>query len=120
MARTAKAVSKHTKDGALDSAAALSAIDVANGLSITAAGQARGPLLLHVKNTFAGAKNVIVRAAPGQGQDLVVQVPATPGERFILLGDSSRYEQPGEVYNIDFEAAMTGTIAVYNLPLEAF
>lgn len=124
MARTAKAITALSNDAGVDSAAALSAIDVANGIAVTAAGDKDADkLVVHVKNTHATlAKNVTVKAGSvdpwsqykGVG-DLVVSVPSL-GERMICLGDGSRYRQADSALWLDFEAAMTGNLAVFLLP----
>lgn len=116
MARTAKAVSQMVRRTGFDPTGAFSAIDVANGLSITAAGSGRsGTIVLVVRNTAGTAKIVTVRGANGF-QDLPVSVPATTGERWIHLDDDAAYEQAGEAFHVDFETGMTGTIAVVRLP----
>ncbi len=99
------------------------AINVTNGAYIPAANRSQR-ILLHVKNTVAAAKNVTIKAGvyppafrQGLG-DLVVQVPATSGERLFVL-ESARFIQADGTIWIDFEAAMTGTAFAYKLPDEA-
>lgn len=134
MARTTKAPVALVRDAGINAINAgnyttIDATLVTNGLEITGLGGFDlGKVFLHVKNTFAGAKNVTVQSSDGGGYpaddyagagDVVVAVAASTGEQLICLGDSARYEQPGqaaEAIFVDFESGMTGSIAVFRLP----
>ena len=78
-----------------------------------------GKFIIHVKNTEGTANTITVLAGVGPRSgigDLVVLVAATSGEQLIGPLESSRFKQAdGNVY-LDFEAAFTGLIAVYQLP----
>lgn len=95
------------------------AADPTNGHAI-AAGSDMRRILLHVKNTAAAAKNVTIKAGAnppavraGVG-DLVISVPATTGERFVVL-ESARFAQANGDINVDLEAGTTGNQAAYRL-----
>lgn len=96
------------------------AINVTNGAVINGAGDTKR-LLVRVQNTVASAKNVTFRAGvnppssrKGIG-DLVVQVPATTGDRLFVL-ESARFVQADGSIQVDFEAAMTGFVSAVRLP----
>ncbi len=95
-------------------------IDATNGGLIQAKAKTRR-LVIQVKNT-AGAQGTL-SLVPGanppafrQGMGTAtVTVPATTGERFILV-ESARFAQAnGDIY-LDFSAGMTGSVNVYRLP----
>ena len=121
MPRTAIVVEPLVKNDQVVLSAQFTTIDsalVTAGLSITGAGALKdGGLFLHVKNTAVAAKTVTIKAgAYAKAQDLVITV-ALSSEAFIGPFESSRFEQIGETYLIDFEAGTTGSIAVFNLPV---
>jgi hypothetical protein len=95
-------------------------INVANGALLAAGGNTQR-LAIHVKNTAVADKNVTIKAganppalAQGVG-DLVVSVPASTGERLIVV-ESARFAQINGDIHVDFETGMTGTILAYRLP----
>ncbi len=95
------------------------AINPANNAVIAAGGNTQR-LLIYVNNTFAGAKNVTVKAganppafAAGQGD--LTESFAQNAEKFFVI-ESARFAQTnGDIY-VDFENGMTGVIAAYRLP----
>ena len=93
-------------------------ITVANGAYIDVTDVDCAKLIIHVKNTYAGAKNVTVNAGvyarAGLGS-LVVSVAASTGEKGIVV-ESSRFKDASGYITIDFESGMVGTIAAYLLP----
>lgn len=103
-------------------------VDQANGMYIATSETTN--LLVHVKNTSAGARNAIVRQGddPPSIQkykgDMLANVPATNGERFIRI-NSMRHTKgtdavagtPNGSIHLDFDAGFTGTVAVYRLPV---
>ncbi len=109
-------------DLAVNDATALVAgttITPANGAAIAAGGNTQR-LAIYVKNTFAGAKTVTVKAgdnppAVAAGQGDLVESFAQDDEKFITL-ESARFAQSDGSIHIDFENGMTGTIAAYRLP----
>lgn len=123
MARTAVTVTSLSMDAGVDvkSATIATAIDATNGHKISTDGRTKR-YLIHVKNTFAGAKVVTAKAPSSQVPafrsglgDKAVSVAASTGEQMLVL-DAARFEQAnGEIW-LDIEASMTGTIAVYKLP----
>jgi hypothetical protein len=123
MARTAKALTLLANDAGVDSAAGYTAVDVANGIAVTGAGNKDADkLVLVFKNTAGAAKVFTVKCGSvdpwrqhkGVG-DLAVSVPAG-GERAVALGDGARYRQADDALWIDFEAATTGTVGAFLLP----
>jgi hypothetical protein len=97
------------------------ALDPTNGHSIATNGRT-GRYLIHVKNTAAGAKNITVLAGDnppawmaGVG-NLVVAVALTSGEQMIVV-EAARFAQSDGAIHVDVEAATTGTIAVYQVPV---
>jgi len=126
MARTPVAITPLTANAA--TTVATSAIDVANGHTITNAGKNHtNKLLFRVNNTFAGPKNVTIKAGanpidlvsgPAHRSklgDLILQVPASTSQMFGPF-ESSRFNQADQCFYIDYEAATTGTIEVYLVP----
>jgi len=90
-------------------------IDQANGMYVPASVPTRD-VLVRVLNSTAGAKNVTFKAgdnppalAAGQG-DLVVAM-AQDAVKFVHL-ESARFLQSDGTIEVDFEAGMTGEIAV--------
>jgi hypothetical protein len=107
------------------SATVSTAIDQANGMYFASDGRTKR-YLLHVKNTHAGANNVIIRAAVTTLQyeafrqalgDLTVPIASTTGEQMIIV-DAARFVQPGGNVNVDFDAATAGSVVVYKLATE--
>ena len=119
MPRTVLASTALVKDGSV-AAPTYVANDFANGMQVNIDETER--VFLHVKNTTAGAVNVIVRAGDKdpafrrQLGDLTVSVPATTGDRLIGPFESARFESNGggQLW-VDFSAA-AGTIAAFRLP----
>lgn len=100
------------------------AADPTNGHSVDPAGPT-DLVLIRVANTFAGAKNVTIKAGAnppaleaGQG-DLVVSVPASTGVRWFGPLVSGRFIQANGLINVDLEAGMTGTVTAYRIPKTA-
>lgn len=100
-------------------AAAGTAVDPTNG-HVIAAGSDMRRILLHLKNTAVAAKNFTVKAGVnppafrGGVGDLIIAVPATSGERFVVL-ESARFAQANGDIWLDAEAAATGNEAAYRL-----
>lgn len=92
-------------------------ISVANGAVVDPGGDTDS-FLLEVRNTNAAEKDVTIKAGVGPTAglgDLVVPVAADTGVQVICI-ESARFAQADGTVNIDFEAAMTGTVAAYRLP----
>jgi hypothetical protein len=125
MARTQRTIQQLPSNlGATPTFTTIDATLVTNGLEVTDAFEGRGAIVVHAKNTNAAAKNVTVQSGDGNGYpfddhagvgDLVEQIGATTGEELILLGDGARFCQLGQSLFIDFEAGMTGSVAVYRV-----
>lgn len=123
MARTALTLTKLTANGSVADPAG-NAVDVANGHVLTLpAGATLEEIMLEVNLTFAGAKNVTIKAGSnppaleaGQG-DLVVAI--NNAVRLIGPLTSGRFLQAGGLLFVDLEAAATGTIKAIRLPREA-
>lgn len=124
MARTAVTVTALAYNTALARPAGTNA-DTSNGHSVAVSGPATR-LLLVVKHTASGAKNLTVKAgdaspADAQGQgDLVVAFAAgnvTAVEKVITV-TSDRFIQNDGTISIDLESGFTGTIAAIQLPKE--
>jgi hypothetical protein len=116
MARTAITITALPANAGTAPAAG-TAVDPTNGMSVAAGGLTRR-LLLHIKATFAGAKNYTLKAGAnppavraGVG-DLVLAI--NNAERFVVL-EAARFVQADGTLNLDIEAGATGTIAAYRL-----
>ncbi len=74
-------------------------------------------LVVRVKNTFAGAKNITVKAGDflANGQGDLVQAFAQDEERFLVL-ESVRFKDFDGNVDIQVEAATTGFIMALTLP----
>lgn len=119
MPRTAVTITT-VNGNASNTPAAGTAADPTNHHSIAAKGET-SRFLIVAKNTAGTPKNVIVKAGANPPAvraslgDLTVQVPATTGERWLIV-ESSRFTQAdGSIY-LDLESGFAGTIAVYKLP----
>ena len=72
-------------------------------------------------NTFAGAKTVTVKGGvnpPGFRSglgDLVLSAIQSAQRQYIFI-ESARHVQADGSINIDYEAAMTGTVWVFRIP----
>jgi hypothetical protein len=123
MARTALTLTKLTANGSVADPAG-NAVDPTNGHVLTLpAGATLEEIMLEVNLTFAGSKNLTVKAGAnppaleaGQG-DLVVAI----NNAVKLIGPltSGRFMQVGGQLFVDVEAASTGTIKAIRLPREA-
>lgn len=98
------------------------AINPTNGGNIAIDGVTDRHLLI-ILNSFAGAKNVTIKAGiyppafrQGLG-DLVIACPQSTQRQIIPL-ESARFAQADGTINVDFEAAMTGTAFCVKLPPE--
>jgi hypothetical protein len=118
MARDAVALTALSLNGVVDESAGV-AIAPANGAAIQADGDTQR-LLVVIKNTTAGARDVTVGAgaAPpslrsGIG-DLVVTLAQNDVAMMTL--ESARFAQGNGDIHLDFEAGMTGTVHAYRLP----
>lgn len=104
------------------------AIDATNGMNIVLAaeaipakGEAQDVILL-VNNTFTAPENCIVRAGAGPVPafraslgDLTVAV-TNATTQIIGPFESARFAQADGSLNVDFSAAMTGTIVAIRVP----
>jgi len=95
------------------------AIDVANGHIVSVAGQS-GRLVLEIANTFAGAKNLTIKAGANppafrSSADLVIALGASSTNIVSLIESAAYIQADGSVW-LDFEAATTGTIIAYLVP----
>jgi hypothetical protein len=93
---------------------------VTNGVSVTAAKPER--TLIRVTNTEGSTNTVTIQSgayppalASGLG-DLVVTVAATTGVQYLGPFEGGRFKQADGTLWIDFEAGMTGTIDVLEMP----
>ncbi len=116
---TLTAVSMVAEAGAdVSSPTTVDATLVTNGAQIAYTAGRIPKLAIHIKNTFAGAKNLTIPASDfGQARDagdLVVSVASTTGEQLIVPNESRHGQSNGYVY-VDFESSMTGSIIVYEL-----
>ena len=99
-------------------AKAATAINVSNGAYIDAGAIVTGKLVIHIKNTYGGAKIVtfaagdFIRSPLG---DLEISVAATDGEKVTVI-ESSRFKDEDGYILINFEAAMTGLVGAYLVP----
>lgn len=117
MARTSLAVTALTANNNIAKPAG-AAVDVANGHTIPANGKTQN-LILEVANTFAGAKNVTIKAGANPPAfrsvaDLVIAVPAS-STRIISLPESAAYVQADGSLWVDYESGTTGTVIAYQL-----
>lgn len=92
----------------------------ANGANIAAVGDT-SRLLIRVTNTNGTQRTVTFKAGDnppalrsGLG-DLAVVVPATTGERLVVL-ESARFVQSDGSIDVDFEASMAGVVSAVRLP----
>jgi hypothetical protein len=95
-------------------------INVTNGAVINGAGDTKR-ILVRMTNTAGVPKNITFKAGvnppavrKGLG-DLIVAVPATTGERLVVI-ESARFAQADGSINIDFEAATAGIVSAVRLP----
>lgn len=120
MARDAIAITALSLDGGTDEPAGTTIV-VANGGNVAAGGDSRG-LVLRVDNTTASEKDVTIKAgaAPavrrGLG-DLTVAIAASTVSYITL--ETARFAQADGSIDVDFEAAMTGTVSALRLPAGA-
>lgn len=125
MARTNLPLTTLTQDGGAV-APATTAVDVANGMNIALASSAipAGPnplsLVIVFNQTFAGAKNIIIRAGanpPSFRKDKGdLQVSANAQVAYVGPFDPARYLQTDGSLNVDFDAGTTGTVLALLLP----
>lgn len=102
----------HTADPTPD------AIDAASGMVLSDQNPSR--VLLRIKNTFAGAKSITVKA----GSNPPALIPADNAQsyaqddvRWVWASPGARHAQAnGDIY-VDFEAGTTGEITAFILPL---
>jgi hypothetical protein len=126
MARTNLPTHSLVPNGAI-AAPAGTAIDATNGMNIVfpTTGIPAGPngadLFLIVNNTYTAAENVTIDAGVnppafrnGIGA-LVVSVGAS-GTEYIGPFDTARFAQSDGSLNLDFGAAMTGTVTAIIMP----
>jgi hypothetical protein len=123
MARTALTVTALSPNSSVADPAG-NAVDVANGHVLTPTGeQCLEEFYLEVNQTFAGAKNITIKAganppalSAGQG-DLVVSINAA----IKLIGPftSARFAQADGSLYVDLEAGTTGTIKAIHVPRTA-
>lgn len=132
MARTNLPLSKFLAEsttGLADPAG--TAVDVANGMNVALASSAipsaasADRLVIRFNQTFAGAKNIIIRAAGGVGAgnppgfrqgkgDLTV--PANNAVVWVGPFELARYVQTDGSINVDFSSGTTGTVTAFLLP----
>ena len=98
------------------------AINAANGGNIAIDGDAQRYVLIIV-NSFAGAKNVTLKAGvypPAFRQilgDVVFACTQTTQWNYIFF-ESARFAQADQSINVDYEASMTGTAFCVKLPAD--
>ena len=129
MARTALPATTLAPNSAIVAPAG-TAIDQANGMNVAVVTTAiptapnTQQMVLFVVNTVAAAKNVVIRAGASTYNtpafraaigDLTVTVGAS-GSAYIGPFESARFAQADGSLNIDFGAAMTGTITAFLVP----
>lgn len=125
MARTNLPVTNMVEEGAVVAPAG-TAIDPVNGMNIVLASGAipaapgAWDLFIQYNGTFAGAKNIYIRAGAnppssraGKG-DLVQSV----NNQTVYIGplEPARHEQADGSINVDFDASSTGTILAFLRP----
>jgi hypothetical protein len=110
MARAALAVTDVTSDEF--ATPAFVAFNNTDGMYIANFG--KGTLILDFKNTNAAARDVTIKAGVGgdvgsawraSAGDLLVEVPATTGNRRVVIRDSARFAQANGQLYIDAEGA---------------
>lgn len=132
MARTNLPLSKFLADSSTGLAdPAGTAVDVANGMNIALASTAipsqagASHLVIRFDQTFAGAKNIIIRAGaaldtgnpPAFRQSLGdLKVPANAATVWVGPLESARFTQTDGSINVDFDAGTTGTVTAFLLP----
>jgi hypothetical protein len=97
------------------------AITVANGANVLAAGVTDNLVLL-VQNTFAGAKILTIRAGvypPAFRNQGDLTISLTQAFHYVFL-EAARFVQADGSINLDYEAAMTGTVWCIKLPPELY
>jgi hypothetical protein len=117
MPRTSVALTALTlNDGVVSGA---TAVDPTNGHTIPVGGETSN-IVLEVNNTAGASKNVTIKAGnnppalrSGIG-DKVIAV--TNGTRKLITVESARFVQADGAIYVDLEAAITGTIAAYQIP----
>lgn len=97
------------------------AISAANGAVIAGAAGRADDILIRVTNTNGTQRTVTFKAGDnppairkGLG-DLAVIVPATTGDKVVVL-ESARFAQSDGSVEVDFEASMAGIISAVRLP----
>ena len=118
MARDAVTLVQLVENGSVASGAG-TAIAPANGAVVAAKGLAGEHLILRVINTFAGAKNLTIKAGvkpPALRADLGDLVIAmAQNDDLLIKVESARFAQANGDIWLDFEAAMTGTVRAYRV-----
>lgn len=96
-------------------------INAANDIVVNAVGDG-GLVVLRVTNTHGTDHPITVKAgadkalAPRAGLgDLAVTIPATSGDMLIVL-ETARFKQPGDVINIDIETNHAGVVSAVRVP----
>ena len=125
MARTNLPLTVLTQDGGAV-APSTTAVDVANGMNIAMASSAIPSgsnalgLVIVFNQTFAGAKNITIRAGanpPAFRKDKGdLQVSANAQVAYVGPLDPARYMQADGSINIDFDSGTTGTVLALLLP----
>lgn len=132
MARTNLPVNKLLANSATGLADPVgTAVDVANGMNIKLASTAipsdagAAHLFIRYHATFAGAKNIIIRAGaaldtgnpPAFRQSLGdLTVPANNATVWVGPLESARFTQTDGSINVDFDAGTTGDVTAFLLP----
>jgi len=90
---------------------------VTAGLRVPFCGARR--ILVHVKNTHSSAHEVTAYAGAGAGAAYgdyeSMDIPATSGERILVL-EATRFQQSSGELWVDFGSGMTGLVGVFLLP----
>lgn len=96
------------------------AVNPANDANIAAVGDT-SRLLVRVTNTSAADRDVVFKAGAnppavraGLG-DLTVTVPATTGDKLVVL-ESARFKKADGSIDVDFPASHTGIISAVRMP----
>jgi len=75
---------------------------------------------IHIKNGDAAAMDVTIDSQvdcnQGVDHDIVVNIPATSGEKFIGPFPKSRFNDPGNKVQISYSAVTSVTIGIVRLP----
>jgi hypothetical protein len=132
MARTNLPLSKFLANSATGLAdPAGTNVDVANGMNIALASSAvpsaasADRLVIRFNQTFAGSKNLIIRAGGGVGagnppafrQGLGdLKVPANAAVVWAGPFELARFVQTDGSINVDFDSGTTGTVTAFLLP----